>query len=296
MVQVWLAMECFGCDKGQLRIYTLDQVSKTVTLFGVIHFRRKASFFDQNLAVLSSVQYARFLKEYFEHHQIFPSEKYFDVLAVRLASRPIFTSLRKSLLDKTQGRRPLDRTFPLTCPHYGEGAARIDPNYPHKLSFKCLFQDFSWVRTSKKQRLVWLDEETRLEVFKDAHAALCKQDQEALEEVLGQLKARVSTEQFQMTQVTPKIRYLKVKYADANNKLLKKQLKFLEEKQQRAAEYIEHLKDRLADYKIMLAKKNNTQKPANNSKRRKAKKIRKNQATSRKLAVVHMNFTPTSRR
>ncbi len=284
LVQVWLAMECFGCDQGQLYVYILDQVSKRVTLFGVVHLERKASFFDRNLAVLSSLQYTRFLKEYFEHHGIFPTEKYLDTLAVRLSSRPIFSNNTKSLRGKESSRRPLDRAFPLACAYYDESVAGADPDHPNKLPFKELFRGFTWVRTSKKKRVIWLDEETRLEVFKDASAKLGKEDQQRFKEVLRQLEEFPSTAQFQTTHTSQKIERITAKHAKITEELLKNQLRILQEKYQLSIQRIKDLEAQVAHYAILVAKHSKAKKSAKNSKRRRTAKITKRQTTMQTLA------------
>jgi hypothetical protein len=87
VVQVWLSMEFANLHRGTVRVYWKSAKAKTVTLIGVIHVLRSASFFSQALYTLSALRWVDFMEEYFREHQLDPVRDYLNTAILNLARR-----------------------------------------------------------------------------------------------------------------------------------------------------------------------------------------------------------------
>lgn len=287
VVQVWASMELMKLQKGQIRVYWTDQISRTVTLIGTIEVNRTTSLFDRSIYCLSVLRWCDFLVDFFATHHLTPLRDWLDMLSVRLSKR--FSESKegsKCSAEEAKRMQFLDpRPISQECMHFLGSREEEDLSGKKVPLHKEYFAGHKFVSQSKRTRTVFFDMELRQSLTQELLSVLSEEDRKRLDSLLKEQYVVPTTGQLQSKMTKAILRRVDEQHPPSKEDLLLKQLtaqkKRLASKQARIKELEEQV--------ITLQAENNalrlalTQRKAP-SKRKllKAYRLRKEERQSRK--------------
>lgn len=278
VVQLWLSMELFGCQRGELRVYTVDQIARRCTLFGVVKLERQVPFLDKTLAAISCLQYSRFVDEYLEMQNITPPQNYFNLLAKRLHDRQNSRLVGPNLGKEKEARHPIRRTFKLTCPFFDESVVGDRVEFTEMIPYKELFSNFTWVCRSQKSRVLRFDDEARSDILKAVLANLSRDDLGQLEALMSNASQVKTTDQFRSEKSTKFVNKIEALHQKTKEEILQEKVMILEEQNRLAVETNNRLEGLITAQKAQISKLAKTKRSEKNAKRRRAERSQKQQA------------------
>jgi hypothetical protein len=282
LIQVWLGMELLGLAKGSIFVYVLDEVSRRVTLFGKVFLVRAASFFSREVYTLSAFHYARFLRDYFDQHKLFPSEAYMSSVALRLAGRFREEDYRKAEAgDEPVSRYNNGRKVELTCQFYETTVENAVTQPKEMTGFDAMFKGHIFRNPRPLTRTVVLDGEIRREILNSCLSHLTQEVRNKFEELLKQAQDPDLSKAVRAKKVSVKVSRIKEHLAEDPLQVALNRVTQLERQLAQAKEKAARAEEEKAKMAIELERAAKAKKHADKSKRRKRDKARSAGTSSR---------------
>ena len=196
LFQILIQMEIFDVTRGELVIYHFDRISKTVTLFGKIIIDKKTSLLTQELCSLSVIRYGEYLKEYFEVHNQYPNQNYYNVLEQKLVRNILASTDKATAKAKNYFHRFIETIPLLKCKYVNEMFEDLNDQREPFIPFKEMFSSHMFINTSKLERGILFDNQLKCELIESLFKKLHNPVKEHIHELLSIIKKRSSKTSF----------------------------------------------------------------------------------------------------